>query len=253
MNQVREMLKISLNPTNYVDLGISLLLAILTSIFIYKLSKRFGFVLLFMFLYILDAITDLYNLMIASEILNIILLALLTSFIIGYSSRLVTTFNKLAKKKHLAALDNIDREEFYNIIEDTVINLSATKTGAIMTFEKGEDLTDYIEKGKAVDCKVSSDLIRSIFYVGTPLHDGAIIISGNIIRAASIFYTPATRAMPGKFGARHRAALGFSETHSSLTVVVSEETGRISFAYKGELINCTHENFKQRFKELINQ
>ena len=92
------------------------------------------------------------------------------------------------------------------------------------------------------------ELLTTIFYDGTTLHDGAVIIRGNTIIAASVYYIPTVKAMNGKYGARHRASLGISEVCDAVTVVVSEETGRISLAIDGELQAVTRENFLQSFK-----
>ena len=78
-----------------------------------------------------------------------------------------------------------------------------------------------------------------------------MIIRGNTIEAASVFYTPTTRALNGKFGARHRASLGISEVSDAITVVVSEETGRVSFAMHGELQAVGRDVFYQTFKDLM--
>ena len=127
--------------------------------------------------------------------------------------------------------------------------LSSAKIGAIMTFEKKNSLDDYIKQGVKVDAPVSSELLTTIFYPGTTLHDGAVVIRGSNIEAASVYYTPTVKALGGKYGARHRASLGISEVCDAVTVVVSEETGRISLAIDGELIAVTRETFMQVFKE----
>lgn len=243
---------LELLKANYIDLILSFVIAVVLLIFVLWLSKRKIFAMLFILFYFGFVVLSLLEFNIASSILLITIIALLSTYISVHANKIGFLVKSLSKRKAINTLDAQDKEEFYKIIEDAVLNLSLTKTGALMTFEKNEDLTEFIERGKSVDCKISSDLIRSIFFVGTPLHDGAIIIRGNMIQAASVYYTPTTKAMPGKFGARHRAALGFSENHNSVTIVVSEETGRIAFAYKGDLIPCSHGNFRSRFEELIN-
>ena len=117
-----------------------------------------------------------------------------------------------------------------------------------MTFEKNNSLDEYINKGVKVNAPVSMELLTTIFYEGTTLHDGAVIIRDNMIVAASVYYIPTVKPMNGKYGARHRASLGISEVCDALTVVVSEETGRISLAIDGELQAVTRENFLQVFK-----
>ena len=160
--------------------------------------------------------------------------------------------NKLLKRKKSPKTKqnaSVDRKQLYKIINTTVSMLSTAKIGAIMTFERKNSLDDYIKQGVKVDAPVSSELLTTIFYPGTTLHDGAVIIRGNNIEAASVYYTPTVKALGGKYGARHRASLGISEVCDAVTVVVSEETGRISFAIDGELIAVNRENFLQSFKE----
>ena len=144
-----------------------------------------------------------------------------------------------------------NRELLYKTIEKAVINLSKTRTGAIITFEKNTSLQDVIKNGVAVRAPVSAELLVTIFYPGTRLHDGAVVIHGNEIVAASVFYTPTTKPFAGKYGSRHRAALGISEISDSVTIVVSEETGRISFAVNGQLDPVDQESFLRVFENYM--
>ena len=91
----------------------------------------------------------------------------------------------------------------------------------------------------------------TIFYPGTRLHDGAVVIRRDMILAASVYYTPTTKPLTGKFGSRHRASIGISEVSDSVTVVVSEETGRISLAVAGELIHVPADNFLRMLEDYI--
>ena len=144
-----------------------------------------------------------------------------------------------------------NKAEFYKTIETTVFNLSKTRTGAIMTFEKNTVLDDVIKNGVMLNAPITSELLMTIFYPGTRLHDGAVVIRDNIIIAASVFYTPTTKPFAGKYGSRHRAAIGISEISDAVTVIVSEETGRISFAVNGQLEIVTQENFLRVFENYM--
>ncbi len=144
-----------------------------------------------------------------------------------------------------------NREILYKTVEKAVLSLSKSRTGAIMTFEKNTSLQDVIKNGVPVKAPVSAELLVTIFYPGTRLHDGAVVIHGNEIVAASVFYTPTTKPFAGKYGSRHRAALGISEISDSVTIVVSEETGRISFAVNGQLDAVDHENFLRVFENYM--
>ena len=99
---------------------------------------------------------------------------------------------------------------------------------------------------------VSQELLLTIFYEGTRLHDGAVVIHGNEIVAASVFFTPTTKPFAGKYGSRHRAAIGISEISDAVTVVVSEETGRISFAVNGSLESVDQTIFLRVFENYMN-
>ena len=144
-----------------------------------------------------------------------------------------------------------NRELLYKTIEKTVISLSKSRTGAIITFERNTSLQDVIKNGVPVKAPVTTELLQTIFYPGTRLHDGAVVIHGNEIVAASVFYTPTTKPFAGKYGSRHRAALGISEISDSVTIVVSEETGRISFAVNGQLDAVDQESFLRVFENYM--
>ena len=144
-----------------------------------------------------------------------------------------------------------DREAVYKKVADAVLVMSKKKVGALITFERGDNLRDYIAKGVTINCPVSSEILQTIFYPGTRLHDGAVIIRNDTIAAASVYYQTVDIAMPGKFGSRHRAALSISSQVDAVTVVVSEETGRISIAYEGEIQSVEPDSFLQTFEEYM--
>lgn len=156
----------------------------------------------------------------------------------------------LKNKKKESSKDKQSVEDCYKIVADTVKTLSRTKTGALMTFEKNEEID--IKNGVKINAPVSQELLVTIFYPGTRLHDGAVVISGTEIIAASVYYVPTTRALAGKYGSRHRAAVGISEISDAVTVVVSEETGRISIAYKSRLEHTTADEFLNDFIDCMN-
>ena len=166
---------------------------------------------------------------------------------------LANPFRKTSAKAANFGVERIyNREQLYKKIETAVLALSKTKTGAIMTFERNTSLKDIIKNGVPVNAPVSPELLLTIFYTGTRLHDGAVVIHGNEIVAASVFFTPTTKPFAGKYGSRHRAAIGISEISDSVTVVVSEETGRISFAVNGELESVDQSIFLRVFENYMN-
>ena len=165
---------------------------------------------------------------------------------------LASPFKKTSAKAANFGVEKIyNREALYKKIETTVIALSKSKTGAIITFERNTSLKDIIGNGVPVHAPVSPELLLTIFYEGTRLHDGAVVIHGNEIVAASVFFTPTTKPFAGKYGSRHRAAIGISEISDAVTVVVSEETGRISFAVNGELESVDQSIFLRVFENYM--
>ena len=114
--------------------------------------------------------------------------------------------------------------------------MGKAKTGALIVIEQNQPLTEYERTGIDVDGVVSSQLLINIFEHNTPLHDGAVIIRGNRITSATCYLPLSDNLYLSKeLGTRHRAGVGISENTDSLTIIVSEETGKISVAYKGNL------------------
>ena len=128
-------------------------------------------------------------------------------------------------------------------------NMSQSKTGALIVIKQDMSLVKYETTGEKINADIESRLIETIFYKGTPLHDGATIIRGNTVVSSAVFYQPTQRPLNGKYGSRHRAAIGISEVCDALTIIVSEETGKVSVTYKGELISIPVAQFEEKFKE----
>lgn len=129
----------------------------------------------------------------------------------------------------------IDIESSINPIVKACSDMSESKTGALIAIKQRGTLHDIIETGVAVDAIISDSLIKNIFFKNSPLHDGAMIVSGNRIVAAKCVL-PSTRSeVPFSFGMRHRAAMGLCEVSDAIVVVVSEETGAISVARAGKM------------------
>ncbi|WP_277092865.1 diadenylate cyclase CdaA [Alistipes sp.] len=113
--------------------------------------------------------------------------------------------------------------------------MAETKTGALIVIGQQSDLTLIIEGGIALDARISTPLIRNIFFKNAPLHDGAVLIEGDRIVAAKCILPVTQSDVPKSYGTRHRAAIGMSEISDAIIIVVSEETGGISIAQGGEL------------------
>ena len=123
-----------------------------------------------------------------------------------------------------------------NEIIKACVEMGKAKTGALIVVEHKQPLTDYERTGIDVDAIVSNQLLINIFEHNTPLHDGAVIVRGNRITSATCYLPLSDNMQLSKdLGTRHRAGVGISEVTDSLTVIVSEETGKISVAYEGKL------------------
>jgi len=230
-----------------IDSAIYLILLFAIYIIVKKVFARSNVFWVLLVIAVVDIASNFFNLNLVASLCDALIVGIVVSVVISNDQKI----NKLLKRKVSAkesANTSEERKQLYKIINNTVSALSTSKTGAIMTFEKNNSLDEFINKGVKVNAPVSMELLTTIFYEGTTLHDGAVIIRGNEIMAASVYYIPTVRAMNGKYGARHRASLGISEVCDALTVVVSEETGRISLAIDGELQAVTRENFLQVFK-----
>lgn len=114
--------------------------------------------------------------------------------------------------------------------------LSNKKIGALIVFEREVSLSEYVEIGVPLDAKVTKELLLSIFHPTSPIHDGAVIIKGNRVAAAGCFLPiKLGTGLSKTYGTRHRAAVGITEETDAVAVIISEETGSISLAVRGEL------------------
>ena len=134
---------------------------------------------------------------------------------------------------------DVGKEEIYATVHklvDAIDDFSSTRTGALIAIERETMLNDIIETGVIVDAEISVRLLGNLFYEGSPLHDGAVIIRGLRIHAASCVLPLTNRSSIGKnLGTRHRAGVGLSEVSDAFVIIVSEETGAISVARNGTL------------------
>lgn len=169
----------------------------------------------------------------------------ITAIIIVFQPELRKALEQLGKKNLITELLPIEenknvKERFSDAtireLKKAAFELSKTKTGALIVIEKEDPLTEFEVTGIALDSLISNQLFINIFEHNTPLHDGAVIVRGDRIVAATC-YLPLSDNMgiSKELGTRHRAGLGISECTDSMTVIVSEETGKVSIAYEGEL------------------
>lgn len=235
------------------------MLSILTSIQIadiidiaivaYIIYKVLGFIRETRALQLVKGIVILMALFLLSSVLNLSLLnSLLKSVVTVGMFALVVIFQpelrrgleKMGQKSFFGSqLNSIDKDRALVIVSElteAIGELSATRTGGLIAIERNTRLNDLIETGSVVDANITARLIGNLFYEGSPLHDGAVIIREDRILAAScVLPLTEKQSIGGNLGTRHRAALGLSEVSDALVIVVSEETGAISIAQNGML------------------
>ncbi len=205
----------------------------------YTLLKGILIVLLFiLFAYILKMNTILWIIKNLSTIL-------LTSVVVIFQPELRKMLEQLGQKKIVASIFPLDSgKEVQERFTDKTINelvkacfdMGEVKTGALIVIEQNIRLNEYERTGINVDAVLTSQLLINIFEHNTPLHDGAVLVRGNRIVAATC-YLPLSDNMElsKQLGTRHRAGVGISEVSDSLTIIVSEETGQVSVAQDGKL------------------
>lgn len=157
--------------------------------------------------------------------------------IVLFHSEIRRTLARLGRKRWLGFGSGYRAPESVDEILMAVETLAPKKIGALIVLERDIGLRTFIESGVALDARISRDLLLSIFTPGLPLHDGAVIVQKDRIAAAACFLPLTTSpALSKELGTRHRAAIGITEETDCLSIVVSEETGRISVAAFGELV-----------------
>ncbi len=144
--------------------------------------------------------------------------------------------------------DELFSDKTINEIIRAVDEMSEVRTGALIVIEQKILLDEYINTGISIDAAVSSQLLINIFEHNTPLHDGAVIIRGDRIDAATCYLPLSDNARISKrYGTRHRAGLGISEVSDAFTIIVSEESGRVSLAHNGSLeTGITSSNLREQ-------
>ncbi len=159
------------------------------------------------------------------------------AIIVLFQSEIRRTLARLGRKRWLGFGAGFRAPESINEILMAVEVMAPQKVGALIVLERDIGLRTFIESGVALEARITSDLLLSIFAPGLPLHDGAVIVQKDRVAAAACFLPlTTTPALARDLGTRHRAAIGITEETDCLSIVVSEETGRISVAAFGELI-----------------
>ena len=176
--------------------------------------------------------------------LELTVLSSLLNYFFGLSAFAALIIFQPELRRLLAGLGNLtffgslrEQRENIEVVIQAVGQLSETSTGALIAIEQSTHLQDIVESGITVDCEATPEMIETIFFPNNAIHDGGIIINEDrILSAACIFPLTRRQDISKTIGTRHRAAIGMSEESDSLVIAVSEETGAISTAIKGQLV-----------------
>ena len=201
-----------------------------------KLSLLFKGIL---FIIIIKEIADCLGLVTVGLLLEYVIEWGPLALIIIFQPEIRSILEQIGKTQLLGrhkVLSVDERERLVYEIITAVDNMRKAKIGALIVIERDVSLIDYINKATNLYAEITSELLVSIFFPNNPLHDGGVIIQGDKISCAgAVFPTSNSLKINKRLGTRHRAALGITEETDALAIVVSEETGRVSIAIKGEL------------------
>lgn len=235
-------------PFRIVDI-IDIVLSCFLVYFIYKMLKgtnALSILVAFFIIYILWRVVIFFDMQILSEIMGRFISVGVIGLIIIFQPEIRRFFAMLGsksmergkKRKILFWKIENGNENYLNstIIVQAYQHLSQSKTGALIVLSKHNELETIIHSGEVLNCEINAQLIETIFFKNTPLHDGALIIRGNKIQAARcILPVSSNYNIPSALGLRHRSALGITEQTDAIAIIVSEQTGNISISKAGEL------------------
>lgn len=207
-----------------------------------SLRKNVKIILLFkgiLFIIVLKLISYLFGLTTIDFLLNYVIEWGILALIVIFQPEIRNVLEQLGRSQLLGRHKVLTIDEREKLVYEIVTAMDAmrkTRTGALIVIERDNSLNDYIEKSKKIYADISSELLVTIFFPNNPLHDGGLIIQGDKITSArAVFPTSDNNKISKRLGTRHRAALGISEITDCISLIVSEETGRLSCAIGGEL------------------
>jgi len=183
-------------------------------------------------------VTDFLGLVGIKWLLNYVLTAGAVLIVILFQPELRRALAQLGRGRiDLYSSRATSAQDIVDNLLRAILNMSKKRVGALIVFERKTGLKDVLESGTRIGADITSELLENLFFIGSPLHDGAVIIRERTIESAGCFLPLSDNKQIGQeLGTRHRAALGISEVSDSLTLIISEETGVISLAQDGKLI-----------------
>ena len=200
-------------------------------------------------------LADVLGLQHLKQLLQLLLSGSTIALLIIFAPELRRAMQHVAQSPLLSPLLRPASAAVVDEIANAAVKLSKSRIGALLAIERDVGLTDIIEKGCRIDASLTSELLETIFFPGSALHDGAVVVRGDRVAAAGCLF-PLTddTSLSKSMGTRHRAALGISEETDAVAVVVSEETGRISVAVDGKLTgDLSRDNLVKLLSELASR
>jgi diadenylate cyclase len=189
---------------------------------------------------VIGILSTTFNLILLSWLFRNATFFIIIAVIVMFQPELRRAFDQLGRIGHIGRpLSRFNTRQYNQAISEAIRateRLSMKKTGALIAFERDVGLEDYAATGVRINGEISAEMLQSIFYPNSPLHDGAVIVRGNrIIAAGCLLPLPEEGTVKERLGTRHRAALGLSLASDALVLVVSEETGHISVIEEGKI------------------
>ncbi|MCX7548279.1 diadenylate cyclase CdaA [Xanthomarina sp. F1114] len=229
---------------------VDVLLVALLLYYIYKLVKGTVAINIFIgivIIYFIYLLTEALEMKMLSKILGGFMSVGLIALIVVFQQEIrkfllmVGSTNFSKRRKFLGRFNFLKTESNTETDVEAIMaacnKMSTTKTGALIVFECNNNLDFLVNTGDEMSIKVTKPIIESIFFKNSPLHDGAIIVAENIVKATRVILPVSNeKNLPQRFGLRHRAAVGITEKTDALALVVSEETGQVSYFKDGEFI-----------------
>ena len=207
-----------------------------------SLRKNVKMVLLFkgiIFILVLKIVSGFFGLVTIGYLLDYVIEWGILALIVIFQPEIRNVLEQLGRSQLLGRHKVLTVDEREKIVYEIVNAMEAmrkTRTGALIVIERDNSLNDYIEKSKKIYADISAELLVTLFFPNNPLHDGGVIIQGDKITSArAVFPTSENVKISKRLGTRHRAALGIAEITDCISLIVSEETGRLSVAVNSEL------------------
>ncbi len=200
-------------------------------------------------------LSDWLDLTVIGWLLKYVSVFLAIALVIIFQPELRRALAELGSRRFFSSINEGARARFTDDLVEIVETLGGRRIGALIALERGIDLKQYLETGTEMDCQLSPELIYTVFYSGTTLHDGGMIIrmgDERILGAGCVFPLNQRELSDQSIGLRHRAAMGITEESDAIAIVVSEESGDVSIAVGGKLERDLREiDLRSRLKELL--